>query len=168
MDEAALPMVQTLLETQAAALALFARTWCDTPEDVVQDSLLKLARQSPLPEQPIAWMYQAVRRRAITVGRAESRRRKRETATAHSTDWFLSSLDDALDARTAADALHDLPAELREVVVARLWGQLSFQEIADLVGCSSSAAHRRYVSGLTALRQRLGIPCPNPNSSHPS
>jgi RNA polymerase sigma-70 factor (ECF subfamily) len=69
-------------------------------------------------------------------------------------------MGDALDARIAAEALEALPLEQREVLVARLWGGLNFVEIGELVGCSSSAAHRRYAAGLAALRERLGVACP--------
>jgi DNA-directed RNA polymerase specialized sigma24 family protein len=44
---------------------------------------------------------------------------------------------------------------LREVIVARIWGGLTFDEIAQLVGCSLPTAHRRYQTGLTELRTRL-------------
>ncbi len=34
-----------LLDRHAAALELYARQWCEVPEDVVQDAFLKLAGQ---------------------------------------------------------------------------------------------------------------------------
>ena len=67
---------------------------------------------------------------------------------------------DLIDAGTAAAALESLPIEQREVVVARIWGGLTFQEIGRLVGVSDSAAHRRYEAALLALRQKLRVPCP--------
>jgi DNA-directed RNA polymerase specialized sigma24 family protein len=51
-----------------------------------------------------------------------------------------------------------LPLEQREVVVARIWGGLTFEELAHLVGCSLPTAHRRYQAGLVALRERLKGP----------
>jgi len=66
---------------------------------------------------------------------------------------------DLIDAATAADALESLPLEQREVVVARIWGGLSFIQIGQLVGVSDSAAHRRYEAGLSALRQKLRVSC---------
>ena len=64
-----------------------------------------------------------------------------------------------LDAETATKALEELPIERREVVIARLWGGLSFDEIALLVGTSNSTAHRRYWGGLETLRERFGATC---------
>jgi len=53
-----------------------------------------------------------------------------------------------------------LPEETREIVIAHLWGGLSFGEIAGLIGRSSSTAHRRYLEGIEELRKHLGVPCP--------
>jgi RNA polymerase sigma-70 factor (ECF subfamily) len=53
-----------------------------------------------------------------------------------------------------------LPLDEREVIVAHLWGGLTFEQIAAVAGCSSSTAHRRYAAGLSALRERLHVPCP--------
>jgi RNA polymerase sigma-70 factor (ECF subfamily) len=53
-----------------------------------------------------------------------------------------------------------LPLEQREVIVAHLWGGLTFEEIAGLCHCSTTTAHRRYVAGLTELRTRLNVSCP--------
>ena len=49
------------------------------------------------------------------------------------------------------------------VIVARLWGGLSFEQIAGVAGCSASTACRRYAAGIDALRKELGVPCPNPS-----
>ena len=45
--------------------------------------------------------------------------------------------------------------DVREVIGARLWGGLTFDEVARLVGCSLATAHRRFQAGLTELRMRL-------------
>ena len=57
-------------------------------------------------------------------------------------------------------ALEQLPPEQREVIVARLWGGLSFEQIAAVAGCSASTAFRRYEAGIEALRRLLGVSCP--------
>ena len=163
MDEAVVQLMGRLLSGHAAALELYARQWCSTPEDVVQEALLRLARERPLPERPVAWLYRAVRRGAMTASRAATRRRHHESVAAREVDWFEPSGVEALDAQAAAAELARLPLEQRgEVLVARLWGGLSFAEIAELVECSSSAAHRRYAAGLAELRERLGATCPKP------
>ena len=57
--------------------------------------------------------------------------------------------------QAAARLLTELPLEQREVVVARIWGGLTFEDVARLVGCSLPTAHRRYQAGLAALREKL-------------
>ena len=92
--------------------------------------------------------------------RAGGRRSRREAATAaRGEPWFQSSEGDRLDAAAATEALKHLPIEQREAIVARLWGGLSFEEIALLSGRSLSTVYRCYQRGLTALRERLGESC---------
>jgi RNA polymerase sigma-70 factor (ECF subfamily) len=77
----------------------------------------------------------------------------------------VTSSDDTIDSRTAAEALETLPAEQREVIVLRIWGGRSFEEIAELIGKSTSTAHRRYEQGLESLREKWRVTCPNKNNS---
>ena len=106
-----------------------------------------------------------VRNAAISVSRSEERRRHHESAAAHPKEpWFNARVDERIDASIASGALQELPIEQRETIVARLWGGLSFEQIADLMQTSVSTAHRRYVAGLTALRERLSVPCRKPKT----
>jgi RNA polymerase sigma factor (sigma-70 family) len=148
-----------LVDRHAAALTLYARQWCATPEDVVQASFLKLVRQKTLPDNVVAWLYRVVRNAAIDAGRAARRRQKYEHQAASQTPlWFIPTEDPTgLDARTAAAALSTLPNEIREIMVAHLWGGLTFEEIADMVGGSASTCYRRFALGLDLLRQKLGV-----------
>jgi RNA polymerase sigma factor (sigma-70 family) len=150
-----------VFDRYAAPLQLFARQWCGCPEDVVQQALIELAGQPQMPDDVAAWLYRVVRNKAITAWRSLQRRRRHEgTAVAGRTESFERSAADRIDADVAAAALQSLSIELREVVVARIWGGLTFQQIGRLVGVSDSAAHRRYEAGLLALRQKLRAPCP--------
>jgi RNA polymerase sigma-70 factor (ECF subfamily) len=150
-----------LLDSQAAALTLYARQWCSAAEDVVQEAFLKLARQQPAPENAVAWLYKVVRNGAITSARSARRRQRFEAAAASQTPaWFIAD-EDKLDADTATQALRGLPEEQRECIVAHLWGGLTFAQIAELLGSSASTVHRWYLAGLATLRERLGVACPN-------
>jgi RNA polymerase sigma-70 factor (ECF subfamily) len=152
-----------LVDRHAAALALYARQWCRAPDDVVQEAFVKLAAQRPPPARAAAWLYKVVRNAAISAGRGERRRRRHESeAAARAASWFVPTEGAALDGESATRALEALPPQLREPVVAHLWGGLSFGEIGELMGLSASTAHRRYLEGLAALRERLRVPCPSP------
>ena len=150
-----------VVHRHSSALVLYARQWCHSPEDVVQSAFLKLAKQRVPPEKLVPWLYRVVRNAAIDASRAEQRRKKYETRAAErNPEWFEASDDlPGLDVKAVTAALSELPNEYREIMVAHLWGGLTFEEIADLVGGSASTAYRRYASGLNMLRERLRVPC---------
>jgi RNA polymerase sigma-70 factor (ECF subfamily) len=149
-----------LIDTHAASLVLFARQWCTAPEDVVQDAFCKLVAQTIAPSDQVAWLFRVVRNAAIDRGKADRRRHKRESAVARPVRWFEEASVDGLDVDAAVTALEELPAEQREIIVARLWGGMTLEAIAAVVGCSASSAHRRFAAGIAALRERLGVLCP--------
>lgn len=153
-----------LYRQHAPALRLYARQWRGCAEDVVHDAFVALARQNKPPDQVVPWLYHVVRTGAAAAARSAIRRRRREGAVSTPEAWFAPA-DDRLDAGIAAHALADLPLELREVIVARLWGGLTFDDVARLVGCSLPTAHRRYHAGLTELRTWLEGQCkPTPTT----
>lgn len=153
--------VARLVDTHAAALVLCARQWCSEPEDVVQEAFIKLVRQQPPPADVVAWLYRVVRNGAIDVGKIARRRWRRESSVARPERWFVEDEIDGLDAEMAVAALERLAGDEREVIVARHWGGLSFEQIAGVVGCSASTAFRRYTAGVEQLRKQLGVTiCP--------
>ena len=143
-----------LYRRHAPALRLFARQWPAGGEDLVHDAFLALARQATPPERVLPWLYAVVRNAASAARRADVRRLRRETAAGVPEAWF-GSVDERIDAQESARLLAELPLEQREVVVARVWGGLTFDEVARLVGCSLPTAHRRYQAGLSELQRRL-------------
>lgn len=149
-----------LIDDHAAALVLYARQWCAAPEDVVQDAFLALAAR-PRPPEPVApWLFRVVRNRALSAARSERRRRRREAGAA-AAPWFVPDPGGGLQAAELRDALAALPAEQREAIVAHLWGGLTFEQVGELCGCTTSMAYRRYAAGVAALRDRMGgVPCP--------
>jgi RNA polymerase sigma-70 factor (ECF subfamily) len=150
-----------LFDEHAAALVLYARQWCATPEDVVQEALLKLVAQKKPPDRLVPWLYRVVRNGAISAARSSKRRRHHEAfAAARTAAWFVPAEASGIDGATASDALQTLPLEQREAIVAHLWGGLTFEQIGEVAGASSSTAHRWYMAGLSALREKLGVICP--------
>jgi RNA polymerase sigma factor (sigma-70 family) len=143
-----------LYRQHAPALLLYARQWPGKGEDLVHDAFVKLARQSPPPARVLPWLYRVVRNAAVAAHRSAVRRRRREGQIGGAEAWF-AAVDDQLDAQEAVRCLGGLALELREVIVARIWGGLTFDEIGRLVGCSLPTAQRRYQAGLTELRKRI-------------
>ncbi len=150
--------IARLFDGHAAALELYAAQWADHPSDVVQEAFLQLVRAKNVPDRPVPWLYRVVRNRGVSMARSDGRRRRREQSVAgDARDWFLPSEYSPLDATRASEAVQSLPEEEREIVIARIWGGLTFDEIAEIAGVTSSTAHRRYEAALASLRQRLGV-----------
>jgi RNA polymerase sigma-70 factor (ECF subfamily) len=169
MSTIGIEQLADLVRTQGGPLRLYALQFLSgletsTADDVVQEAFIKLARQSPPPAEAKAWLYQVVRRAALSMRRGTVRRRKHEAdAAAEREAWFQPVDGVRLEGAEATAALEQLDETLRETVVAHLWGGLTFEEIATLTGTSSSTAHRRYEQGLRELREHWNEPCRNLN-----
>jgi RNA polymerase sigma-70 factor (ECF subfamily) len=151
-------LLAELLDRHGAALKLYAGQWCRSGDDVVQQALIDLAGCREVPVNAVAWLFAAVRRRAISGARSDKRRRHREESAA--AEWFKRLRDQDEAAQLAADALAELPLADREIISARFWGRLTFEEIATLAGTSTSSAQRRFEEIIDRLRERTDNPCP--------
>jgi len=144
--------LRRLIDAHGAALTLYARQWCRAPDDALQEALIDLLRQRPVPERPAAWLFKTVRRRAMNLARGERRRVEHHREAGRQREaWFVDDVDEAIDGETLERLIERLPPLEREIVVARIWGGLSFERIAELVETSSSSAHRRYRRALAML-----------------
>jgi RNA polymerase sigma-70 factor (ECF subfamily) len=150
-----------LLDESGPALALYAAQWTDAADDCVQEALVELARQPTQPDHVVAWLYRVVKHRALNAARGARRRRDRESqaVAARFTHLREAAAFDRLDAIAAIEALMQLESEERELVVMRIWGALTFDEIAESLGVSTATAHRHYERALTRLRDILESPC---------
>ncbi len=141
--------------TRARSSAFTPGSGGGSGEDLVQDAFVSPgAQEIPPPDLILPWLYRVVRNAALASHRSAGRRRQREQKAGTPEAWF-SPVEDRLDADEATRRLAELELDLREVIVARIWGGLTFEDIAGLVGCSLATAHRRYQSGLAELRERL-------------
>ncbi|MDC0937125.1 RNA polymerase sigma factor [Pirellulales bacterium] len=150
-------LISDMLRRHGAELELYAAQWTQAADDCVQEALMELARQPTAPKNPRAWLYRVVRNRALNYARAAGRRAEHEQFAIR-----LRPINDAAaTAEDVADALATLPADCREIIVLRVWGQLSWREVAEVTGLSSSTAERKYQTGLETLRKIWEIePCP--------
>jgi RNA polymerase sigma factor (sigma-70 family) len=149
-----------MIDRHGPALRLYAGQLCDCPDDVVQDALVELARCRVAPGQPLAWLYRAVRFRALSARRSAKRRKRHEAAAARQRPTSVTGqAAGSEEAQVVTGALASLPRSEREVVVAHIWGGLTFEEIGRLVGTSGSTAHRRFRAGLGAMREKLVQSC---------
>src|SRR5437870_6810719 len=109
------PTLGGLYRELAPALRLYARQWADSAEDLVQEAFVRLAQESPPPEQVLPWLYRVIRNQALANHRSTTRRRQRETRSGNPEAWF-ATVEDQLDAREATRLLVELTLDLREVI----------------------------------------------------
>lgn len=150
-----------LWRQHSAALALLCRGYGVPAEDCVQEAFVRLAVQNPQPDDPLAWLVTVVRNQAISELRSESRRKKRELDwQTNQLEWFTANSDSVEREELSAGiqrALQGLSEPVREVVIARIWGNLSFRQIATAFGISKSTAARHFQQGLDQLKTVLTL-----------
>lgn len=126
-------------------------------EDALQEVFLGVMRRRSADciRDLHAYLFQAARRQALQVLR---RRKKREKESAAALSWIDLEACREEDREMAVDiqrALTRLPVEQREVVVLRLGEDLTFREIAGLLGIALGTAASRYRLGIRRLREVL-------------
>jgi len=136
-------------------LLLFARqqTRCEEDaRDVLQEALVDAWRRSGGAIPDLALVFAGIRRRAIDFARREERRRRRDgewRATAFGEGWFV---DETVEHRELEQALRGIRADFAEVVVLKIWGGLTFDEVARTLGVNASTVASRYRYGLRDLQ----------------
>jgi RNA polymerase sigma-70 factor (ECF subfamily) len=145
-------------KTCGAELMLYARhlTGGQSAEDIVQDAFVKLMRQRVCPNNVRAWLFRVVRNASISsIRRLRIKRLFCQTLTADSQSWFQSCADDLIDAQQLQSLLETLSPSLREVVLLRIWGQMSLKEVAQVMKKPVSTVHHMYQTALETLRRKL-------------
>jgi RNA polymerase sigma-70 factor (ECF subfamily) len=139
---------------------MFARQWASSPaeaEDVVQEAFVRFWRARERAQDPTAYLYACVKRCAIEMARASSRRTRREHAAARGERSPLLACPVELDERRAGveAALRMLPEPQREVIVLKIWGGLTFAQAGLALGVPADTAASRYRYAVAKLRGQL-------------
>jgi RNA polymerase sigma-70 factor, ECF subfamily len=140
-------------------LVLFARNWVRSPadaEDVVQEAFVKFWRRNHSIENR-ALLYATVRSIALDFIRRDSRRARREFDAVAETERSIEpqfAVEDESQ-QALAVAVDRLPDEQREVLVMKIWNELTFSEIGNALGISQNTAASRYRYALGALKKNF-------------
>lgn len=164
---------ERILSQRAGALRLYAKSLgAQDAEEPVQEAFVRLwslMSAGRTPENLAAWLFRVVRNGVISGFRSEKRRQRFLAERAKSVHasvrrpdagWFEPPdnvcgdvCDKELERLTFA--LESLDSREREIIVARIWGNLTFSEIAELLQLKRSSAYANYRNALAHLKQRL-------------
>jgi RNA polymerase sigma-70 factor (ECF subfamily) len=155
-------------EELAPKLVLYARQWLPMradAEDAVQNAFVKFWRQHPDANRDhYPLLFAAVRTGALDLIRQRSRRAAREAQLAD--DPLLGAAEALFEMPSGSQEIDDthaamagaiarLPVAQREVLALRIWGDLTFQQIAEVAGESINTITARYRYALQALRRTI-------------
>ncbi len=150
---------KTCFAEAAPGLVLFARQFVRSgadAEDIVQEAFVKFWRQHHS-VQNRALLFATVRSISLDLLRRDARRARREaTAVAEAEHVSEPHFNSTTDTQQALGrAVDDLPPEQREVLVMKIWNELTFADIGSVLGISQNTAASRYRYALGALRKNL-------------
>lgn len=166
---------ERLFDAHAARLVLYARQWLAdraSAEDAVQGGFVRFIRACRnraatdfATNADVPLLFTAVRSEAIDIAKRSSRRRAREQRAAVDDAWWS---DDPLVCRerqgAVRAALESLPIEQREVVVLRVWGDLTYTDIARALQTNENTVVARCRRALATLERVLPEVCREPLS----
>ena len=140
-------------------LVLFARQFVRSvadAEDIVQEAFVRFWRKQHSINNR-ALLFATVRSIALDLLRRDARRARREADALADADQAVEPHFDDLDEskRALAAAIDRLPAEQREVLVMKIWNDLTFADIASVLNISQNTAASRYRYALAALKKNL-------------
>ena len=144
--------VRRLYEIHGRGLLAYACALLHDPseaEDVLHQVFLHLLRDGATEISSAGYLFRAVRNRVLN----HLRGRSREVALDGEAQWLDGPSGSTEIALALQSALRTLPEEQREVIVLRVWGQLTFDEVARVVGVSPNTAASRYRYGLAKLSE---------------
>lgn len=145
----------------APGLVLFARQFVRSvadAEDVVQEAFVRFWRKHHS-LQNRALLFATVRSIALDLLRRDARRARREAAAVADAEESVAPHFEAENGsqQALAFAIDHLPSEQREVLVMKIWNELTFADIASALDISQNTAASRYRYALAALRKNLVV-----------
>lgn len=149
------------LDEHASKLLLYARQWVRSDasaEDVFQDAFVKFWQNREGVRDPVPYLYRCVRTTAMNWRRSRERRSRHEKRgrIRDQHDRPDAAVDQSDRHARIHQAVSELPADQREVVVMKIWGEMTFEQIGSVMSVPRSSAHATYQTAMNALQGRLG------------
>src|SRR5205814_6906694 len=126
-------------------------------EDVVQEAFIRFWRSRGTVADPVASLFACVKHCALDWQRSRRRqlRREEQAARPEAEPLFVGSSECGERRAAIEDALRELPADQAEVLVLKIWGELTFPQIAEALDISPNTAASRYRYAIVKLRETL-------------
>lgn len=125
-------------------------------EDLIQEVLVRMVQHRRCVEYGLAYVLKCMRNLAIDLRRAEGR----QVDTVPLEDDRIAFVDTALEnlieresMQRLADTLRSLDPGKREILVLRLYGELSFREISTVLDKPIGTVTGQYARSLKRLRE---------------
>ncbi len=153
--------IEELLRHHGPALVLWARQWVRThadAEDVIQNAFLRFWRSRSNANDQRAYLFACVKTAALDWQRGNQRRIHREESAARpeaEEPLFRTSLEQKERSAVIESALWQLPEDQRQVLILKIWGSLTFPQIAQTLEIPANTAASRYRYALDKLREVL-------------
>ena len=149
------------LREHGPKLLAYARQWAGdhaSAEDVLQEAFVSFWRHRESVRHPLTYLYRCVRNTAMNQQRSRDRRQRYEGQARPGPDPAGPAADAEQSERHANihRAVADLPRSQREVVVMKVWGEMTFRQIGKVMSIARSSAHAMYRTAMTALHRQLG------------
>lgn len=147
------------LAGHSPALLLFARQQarCEADaQDLVQEAVVECwRRQAAGGPPPLPLVFATIRRRAVDLARTQDRRARRELGANLDAPqcWFDSAAEDRERDHLIQAAMQQMTPMYRDVITLKVWGGLTFAEIAEALAIPANTAASRYRYGLAELRK---------------
>ncbi len=130
----------------------------DAAEDAVQDVFLKVwdRRAGPPLQDPLAYLYQALRNQCLMALRRERRWNQVEIEDKLVPQVLEPQVSDTADlAAAAVRAVDELPERCRLIFTMSREQDLRYTEIAQILGLSAKTVENQIARALKILRRRL-------------
>jgi len=150
------------LDEHAPRLLAYARQWADSSgsaEDIFQDAFVRFWRKRESVRNPVTYLYRCVRTTAMNWRRSRDRRRDHESKTPAAWEPDNPHTLAELSERQVriAQTLAELPVDQREAVVMKIWGEMTFTQIGQVMSIPRSTAHSIYEAAMTRLSEKLRL-----------
>lgn len=149
-----------LIDRYYGVLVLYAGRFCPgAAEDLAQSAFAKLIETAGYrgkPESPGAWLFRVVRNEGLDMIKRRTRERHyQKSLAAVGAEKIIEQSKPIEHDERIADALAELNDADRQIVTLRIWGGLSFAEIAETLNEPKTSLFRRYETALGGMKKSM-------------